>query len=77
MQHNSLSKVPVGRRVRIVSINGGRQLVLKLRALGISSGNELEVLHHRRGGIVVGRDGNRVALGLGVAEKLIIEEAEE
>ena len=45
----------------------------RLLALGITQGNELEVLHHRGGGVVVGRDGNRVALGTGVAEKLEIE----
>lgn len=69
-----LSKVPVGRRVRLVSIDGGRRLMQRLRALGLSVGDELEVLHHRGGGVVVGKGGNRVALGVGVAEKLMIRE---
>jgi len=69
----SLSATPVGRRVRLVSIQGGRKLTRRLLALGITQGNEMDVLHHRSGGVVVGRDGNRVALGAGVADKLTIE----
>ncbi len=68
-----LSAVPVGQKVRLISIKGGRKLTRRLIALGITQGNELEVLHHRSGGVVVGKDGNRVALGAGVADKLVIE----
>lgn len=69
-----LSNVRVGRRVKLVSINGGRQLKHRLRALGLSVGDEFDVLHHRGGGVVVGKNGNRVALGGSIAEKLMIEE---
>ena len=69
-----LSSVPVGRRVRISSIQGGRQLNRRLLALGLTIGSEVEILHHRSSGVVVARDGNRVALGMGVADKLVIEE---
>ena len=60
--------------MRLVSIQGGRLLTRRLLALGLTVGNELEVLHRRGGGVVVGKDGNRVALGRGVAEKLIAED---
>ena len=73
MARQMLSTVPVGQKVRLISIRGGRKLVRRLLALGITQGNELEVLHHRGGGVVVGKDGNRVALGTGVADKLEIE----
>jgi len=73
MAAQMLSAVPVGQRVRLVSIQGGRKLTRRLLALGLTPGNELEVLHHRSGGVVVGKDGNRVALGAGVADKLTIE----
>lgn len=49
-------------------------LTRRLLALGLTVGNEVEVLHHRNGGVVVAKDGNRVALGHGVAEKLIARE---
>lgn len=68
-----LSAFPVGKRVRLITINGGRLLTRRLLALGLTVGNELEILHRRSGGVVVGRDGNRVALGRGVADKLIAE----
>ena len=71
-----LSNVPVGRRVRLVSIVGGRQLTRRLLALGLSVGDEFDVLHHRGGGVVVGKNGNRVALGGSIADKLMIEEFE-
>lgn len=73
MATQMLSSVPVGKKVRLISIQGGRKLTRRLIALGITQGNELEVLHHRGGGVVVGKDGNRVALGAGVADKLVIE----
>ncbi len=73
MAKKMLSTVPVGKKVRLISIQGGRKLTRRLIALGITQGNELEVLHHRSGGVVVGKDGNRVALGAGVADKLVIE----
>ena len=73
MRGQSLVDTPVGQKVRLVSIDGGRQLVLRLLSLGLSVGAEIEVLHHRGRGVVVARDGNRVALGKGVAEKLRAE----
>ncbi len=69
----SLDQAVPGARVRLVSIGGGRQMTRRLLALGISLGNELEVLHRRGRGVVVARDGNRVALGGGVAECLMTE----
>lgn len=69
-----LSDIPVGRRVRISAIQGNRQLNRRLLALGLTVGNEVEVLHHRSSGVVVAKEGNRVALGTGVADKLQVEE---
>ena len=69
----NLKQVPTGARVKLVSIKGGRNMVRRLLALGLSVGNELDVLHRRGHGVVVARDGNRVALGGGVAERLFME----
>lgn len=60
--------------MKLVSIQDGRRLMRRLLALGLSVGSEFEILHHRGRAVVVGNDGNRVALGAGVAEKLIVEE---
>ena len=68
-----LNKIPVGQKVRLNAINGGKQLTRRLMSLGISLGSEFEVINHRSNGVVLARDGNRVALGAGVSEKLLVE----
>jgi len=73
MRSQPLSEIPAGETVRLVSINGGRQLARRLLSLGITPGAELEILHRRGQGVVIGRNGNRVALGRGIAEKLQAE----
>lgn len=68
-----LSETPVGVKVRVVDIAGGRELTRRLLSLGLSVGAELEVLHHRGHAVVVGNHGNRVALGAGMADKVRAE----
>ena len=70
MSTHSLSDTPVGQRVRLVEIDGGKQLARRLLALGLTVGSEIEVLQHRGRGVVVAKEGNRVALGKGIAEKI-------
>ena len=65
-----LSKITIGKTVRLVSIDGNRTLVRRLLSLGITPGVEMEVLHHRGQGVVIGRNGNRIALGKGIVDKL-------
>jgi len=68
-----LSEIPIGRKVRLVSVDGSHLLVRRLLSLGLTLGAEVEILHHRGRGVVVGRGGNRVALGGGIADKLLAE----
>ena len=68
-----LSQLPVGTHVRLKSVDGGKGLMRKLLALGISPGNEFEIMNHRGSGIVLGRGGNRVALGASISSKLQVE----
>jgi ferrous iron transport protein A len=68
-----LSETPVGRKVRLVAIDGGRELTRRLLSLGLTIGTEVEVLHHRGRAVVVGNAGNRVALGAGMADKVRAE----
>jgi len=68
-----LSEIQTGETVRLVSIDGNRLLVRRLLSLGITLGVEVEVLHHRGQGVVIGRNGNRVALGKGIVDKLQAE----
>ncbi len=68
-----LARLPVGSRACIRRINGGRQLVHRLLGLGLRVGSEIELTQRRGGGVVVANAGTRVALGAGVAEKLLVE----
>jgi ferrous iron transport protein A len=68
-----LSEAAIGKRFRLVEINGGHRLTRRLLALGLGLGTELEVVQRRGRGVVVARGGNRVALGEGVAQKLMGE----
>lgn len=77
MNQHSLSEVQPGHRVRLVAIRGDRSLSRRLLALGLTVGNEMEVLHRRKGDVIIGRDGNRLALGHSIAECMLIEELDK
>jgi len=68
----SLAILPVGTHARIEKMNGGRLLTRRLLGLGLRVGSEVDVLQHRGRGVVVANKGSRVALGGGVAEKLLM-----
>jgi ferrous iron transport protein A len=76
MSTNLLSDIPVGQKVCLISVNGGRDITKRLLALGLAIGNEVEVLQHRGRGVVVAKGGNRVALGEGVAQMLVVGKPE-
>ena len=69
----TLARLPVGSRACIRRIEGGRQLTHRLLSLGLRIGSEIELTQRRGGGVVVASAGARVALGAGVAEKLLVE----
>jgi ferrous iron transport protein A len=67
-----LARMPVGCRAKIKRIMGGRHLVHRLLSLGLRTGSEIELIQRRGAGVVVANQGARVALGAGVAEKLLM-----
>ncbi|MET0050605.1 MAG: FeoA family protein [Candidatus Thiodiazotropha sp.] len=69
----ALSRLPVGTRACISRVMGGRHLAHRLLSLGLRVGSEIELLQRRGGGVVVASEGTRVALGAGVAEKLLMK----
>ncbi len=68
----SLVDLPVGSRARIERMNGGKQMTRRLLGLGLRVGTVVDVLQHRGRGVVVANQNARVALGGGVAEKLMM-----
>lgn len=73
-QHEGIPVVDLenGARGRVSSIDGGRSMIQRLMSLGISKGSDIEILHHRGKSVVVGLNGNRIALGAGVANQIYV-----
>jgi ferrous iron transport protein A len=69
----SLASLPVGSRARIERLLGGRLMTRRLLSLGLRVGSVLDVVQQRGRGVVVASHGIRVALGAGVAEKLLMQ----
>lgn len=64
-----------GARVRIMALLGGRGLVLRLTELGLNLGAEIEVIQRQGGGLLIGRGESRIALGGGMAAKIMVTPA--
>jgi ferrous iron transport protein A len=71
-----LNETAIGDCVRVVDVTGGRLMKQRLMSLGLMVGSEIEVLHHRGKGVVVGMNGNRIAVGSGVADRILIQKLE-
>ena len=70
----TLDKMVKGRRGRIMNVVGGKGVVLKLSAQGIVPGMIVEKVGHLRGGPVLLKVGRcQVAIGLGLARRVLVE----
>ncbi|MEE4638908.1 MAG: FeoA family protein [Wenzhouxiangella sp.] len=63
-----------GMRVRIDHLRGGKGLEMRLTSLGLNVGSELAVSLHQGGKLVVLRGETRLALGAGMAHKIMVIE---
>lgn len=62
-----------GERVRILAFSHGRSMDRKLADLGLPVGSELVVMARQQGGpMVVARDSVRIALGSGIAHRILV-----
>jgi ferrous iron transport protein A len=68
-----LADLEPGARARIVRISGGLDMRRRCLALGLRPGAEISISQSRRHGVVVGADNTRVALGEGMAGRLLVE----
>ena len=65
---------PEGQICKVCTINGGCGLKSRLYAMGINSCSEIEVLKSEgHGPVIVGINDTRLALGQGMARKIIVE----
>ena len=67
-----------GEQLRIVAISAGRGTGRRLSDLGLTSGCEVTVLSRdAAGSMVVARDDTRLALGRGLAHRILVTRVEE
>ncbi len=78
-----LAMLPVGAKGKIVGIHGGRGIVRRLSDMGFVPDVEVKIVHShtshnpRRGGpLVVEVKDSRIALGRGVAMKIMVQEVD-
>jgi len=71
----SLARMRPGQKGRIVEINGGYGLARKLEALGIRTGKEITKISEQlmRGPVLLRQDNTQVAVGFGMASKVLVE----
>lgn len=70
----SLSMIPKGSKVRVVDIVAGKGMQYRLMQMGLTPGIEVEVVENYRGPVVVSVRGVLIALGRGMADKVLVEE---
>lgn len=61
-----------GARVRIVALHGGKGSSMRLTELGLNVGSEVQVLQRQGGGLLIARGESRIALGGGMAAKILV-----
>lgn len=72
----SLLTLQNGHSGRIAAIEGDSVLIRRMLSLGLRVGSVVNMLNHRGKGVVIQNAGTRVALGSGIAEKLLVEPLE-
>lgn len=75
MRTCSLAEMRQGQSGRIVQINGGRGLVSRLNALGIRIGSKVVKVGgvFGRGPVAIRMNGFEVAIGYGIAVRVLVE----
>lgn len=68
-----LNELAIGDTARVIEIHGGKNMTRRLMGLGLKMGSSVTVLHRRGEGVVVGEGGNRIAIGGGVANRVMVQ----
>lgn len=67
-----LAMAAIGEQVRLESIKGGKKMLRRLSALGLTPGVELSVIQNAGGALLLTVRGSRIALGRGMAQKVMV-----
>jgi ferrous iron transport protein A len=68
-----LEKVEVGKRVKVLDIEGKEDSLRKLQAMGIRKGKVLEVVQKLGRSIVVKVDHSKIAISKSLAQKIKVQ----
>ena len=68
-----LAYAPPGSTVKVIDISGGYGVVRRLYEMGIIPGSELRIVFNGPGPTVVEKNGTRIAIGKGLAMKILVE----
>jgi ferrous iron transport protein A len=74
----TLDQVDENRKAKVIDIQGGQGIRQRLSQMGIHPGDTITILRYGalRGPILIEIHGSQVALGRGIASKVIVEEME-
>lgn len=73
MTHMPLVMAARGSKVRLVSVNGGKQMTSRLAAMGLMPGVEVEIISNSPGNpFILDVRGSRLVLGRGMAHKIFV-----
>jgi ferrous iron transport protein A len=70
-----LTELHNGNQAKIIGLEGGQELLRKLRTIGIREGKIVKLIttHPMNGPIVIDIEGEQIALGRGMARQIMIE----
>ena len=69
-----LNQIAENKKVRIIKIDAGKALSMRINNLGILEGDTVRIIHNARGPLIIGKGHMRLALGRGMSQKIIVEE---
>ena len=69
----NLTSLGKGEGGRVNSIEAGRYATKRLYEMGLNTGALIKIIKNDSGPIIVSLNGNKVALGRGLAQKVILE----
>jgi len=71
---SNLASIHSGRLVQLIAINAGRSLQGRLMSMGLIRGSKIRMISNQgSGSLLVGLGENRMTLGRGMAEKIIVK----
>ena len=70
----SLDTAPEGSEVKVLRISGGKNVMMRLLAMGVTPGSTIRVVSNKmRGPIVIEVRDVTIGIGRGIARKIIVE----